>query len=173
MKKPRYMLWYSFIYGTLAYLLTLLVINGSLTINNYHPKDNPLLVSFCIGIVIKALAKMSFFNITIQNRTFPVGPKLVFIYLDDFLLKRLNDDIDNQLIEHIKRVSKKLSKVGTLTHQDDFFDEAMPTNFSRITRQSYMKEIISLKKSFDKCRHFTSKFGYTRLLLIEKHVDSE
>ena len=171
-KKPRYMIWYALVYGLLAILITFLILLGEITINEFSPSENPWLVSISVGLTIKSLAKISLYNFNISKKPVSIGPKLIFDYLDDFLLKKLNDDIDEQLLVIIKRVSKKLSSKGnTLTTQNQLIDEVTPTNFTLIVRASYMKEITSLKKPFDKCRYFLDKFGVKRLLMLENNLD--
>ena len=171
-KKPRYMIWYALVYGLLAILITFLILSGEITINEFSPSENPWLVSISVGLTIKSLAKISLYNFNISKKPVSIGPKLIFDYLDDFLLKKLNDDIDEQLLVIIKRVSKKLSSKGnTLTTQNQLIDEVTPTNFTLIVRASYMKEITSLKKPFDKCRYFLDKFGVKRLLMLENNLD--
>jgi hypothetical protein len=174
LKKPRYMLWYASVYGILAILITYLISNSDLIINEFKPSENPIKIAIGIGLTIKSLSKISFYNFTIGEKTISIGPKLVFDYLDDFLLKRLNDDIDNQLLIIIKRVSIKLkSNNRTLRIQDQLIDEVTPTNYTLIMRSSLMKEINGLKKPFDKCRYFTDKFGFDRLKMLERNLDSE
>ena len=171
-KKPRYMIWYALVYGLLAILITFLILLGEITINEFSPSEKPWLVSISVGLTIKSLAKISLYNFNISKKPVSIGPKLIFDYLDDFLLKKLNDDIDEQLLVIIKRVSKKLSSKGnTLTTQNQLIDEVTPTNFTLIVRASYMKEITSLKKPFDKCRYFSDKFGVKRLLMLENNLD--
>ena len=172
LKKPRYMIWYALVYGLLAILITFLILLGEITINEFSPSEKPWLVSISVGLTIKSLAKISLYNFNISKKPVSIGPKLIFDYLDDFLLKKLNDDIDEQLLVIIKRVSKKLSSKGnTLTTQNQLIDEVTPTNFTLIVRASYMKEITSLKKPFDKCRYFSDKFGVKRLLMLENNLD--
>ena len=166
------MIWYALVYGLLAILITFLILLGEITINEFSPSENPWLVSISVGLTIKSLAKISLYNFNISKKPVSIGPKLIFDYLDDFLLKKLNDDIDEQLLVIIKRVSKKLSSKGnTLTTQNQLIDEVTPTNFTLIVRASYMKEITSLKKPFDKCRYFLDKFGVKRLLMLENNLD--
>ena len=174
LKKPQYLIWYSLSYGILAGLLTFLIIDGSIKINEYQPSKTPYLVAICVGLTIKSLSQSSLMSFPIGDKKVPIGPKLVFDYLDDFLLKRLNDQIDEQLVVVIKRVSRKLSSGGrTLRVQDDLINEVTPTNFTMIERSSYMKEILLLKKPFDKCRYFADKFGICRLEMLETNLDNE
>ena len=93
-KKPRYMIWYALVYGLLAILITFLILSGEITINEFSPSENPWLVSISVGLTIKSLAKISLYNFNISKKPVSIGPKLIFDYLDDFLLKKLNDDID-------------------------------------------------------------------------------
>jgi len=174
LKKPQYLIWYSLSYGFLACLLTFLISNGSIKINEYEPAKTPFLVAICVGLTIKSLAQSSLMSFPIGDKKVPLGPKLIFDYLDDFLLKRLNDQIDEQLVVVIKRVSKKLkSGSRSLRIQDDLINEVTPTNFTMIERSSYMKEISMLKTPFDKCRYFADKFGISRLEMLENNIDDE
>ena len=174
LRKPQYLLWYSLSYGILAAILSYFISTGSLKINDYEPSQTPYLVAICVGLTIKSLSKSSLMNFPIGDKKVPIGPKLVFDYLDDFLLKRLNDHIDEQLVVAIKRVSKKLKSSGrTLRVQDEFISEVTPTNFTAIERSSYMKEIALLKKPFDKCRYFADKFGICRLEMLENNLNDE
>jgi hypothetical protein len=174
LRKPQYLLWYSLCYGILAGILSFFISNGSIKINDYEPSQTPFLVAVCVGLTIKSLSKSSLMNFPIGDKKVPIGPKLVFDYLDDFLLKRLNDHIDEQLVVVIKRVSKKLKSSGrTLRTQDQFINEVTPTNFTAIERSSYMIEISLLKRPFDKCRYFADKFGISRLEMLENNLDDE
>lgn len=174
LRKPQYLIWYALSYGFLAGLLSFLISIGSIKINDFEPAKTPFLVAICVGLTIKSLAKSSLMNFPIGDKKVPIGPKLIFDYLDDFLLKRLNDHIDEQLVVVIKRVSKKLNAGGrTLRVQDDLINEVTPTNFTMIERSSYMKEISMLKKPFDKCRYFADKFGICRLEMLENNLDNE
>ncbi|KJF45568.1 PIN domain-containing protein [Draconibacterium sediminis] len=172
LKKPQYLIWYSLSYGILAGILSYFISTGNLKINDFQPSETPYLVAICVGLTIKSLSKSSLMNFPIGDKKVPIGPKLVFDYLDDFLLKRLNDHIDEQLVVVIKRVSKKLKSGNrTLRVQDELINEVTPTNFTVIERSSYMKEISSLRKPFDKCRYFADKFGICRLEMLEKNLD--
>jgi len=174
LKKPRYLIWYSLAYGILATILTAIIIQGDLKINDYEPKETPFLVAIFVGVSIKSLSASTLFNFPLGDKKIPIGPKIIFGYIDDFLLKKLNDTIDKQLVVEIKRVSKKLKSGGrTLREQNRLINEVTPTNFTAIERTGYMTDIEKLKDSFDKCRYFADKFGIDRLQMLEDNIDNE
>lgn len=167
-KKPRYLFWYGFMYGLLSVIVTFFVIESDLKINDYSPKEYPWAVALTIGFTIRSIAKISLYTFVLGDKPVSIGPKLIIGFLEEFILKKLNDDVDDQLVIEIHATAKDIAKDRTLREQNELFDQAMPTGFNQITKASYMKEIEELKKPFDKCRYFADKFGIQRLNLLRR-----
>jgi len=166
LKKCRYLVWYSILYGLISGIVTILIIVCGLNINGLKISDSPILTAIIIGLLAKAISKITLYNITLDNKSVPIGPKFIVDRFEEFLLKKLHDDFDSLIIKEITTAEKIIKKNRTLTQMDVLFDQAMPTGYSAIKRLSYMKEIKSLRDPFDKCRYFVDKFGVDRLRIV-------
>ena len=85
---------------------------------------------------------------------------------EDFLEKKISDNIDEELLIEIKRIDKLVNK-ETLGEVDKLISQCFPNNLTEIKRKSHLKELSQNKVKFDKLRYFAVKFGLKRLKQIE------
>lgn len=166
LKKFRYLLGYSLLFGLFASIITWMVYQGQFKINEFEIYKSTILVSIIIGIAIKSIVRINIYTLTIENRKIHIGPKIIVELLEDFILRKLQDDVDVVLIKEIK-VYEQILKKKTLREMDECIDSIMPTGFNMIKRRSYMKEVTQLKKPFDKCRYIATNFGINRLQMLD------
>lgn len=172
LKSPKYLIYYCILFGLISALITYLVLTGAFTINKFNFSDSPYLTAVCFGIATKSIAKVSIYSFSIDKKQYSVGPKILTDYLEDFLLKKINDDVDKQLIKAIYTVEELLKKNNTLTQMNEAVFQSLPTNLPAIKNKSYKKEITNYKNAFDKCRYIASNFGIERLKILEDILKS-
>ncbi|MEN9337655.1 MAG: hypothetical protein RLZZ500_2642 [Bacteroidota bacterium] len=166
LRKKGYLIWYGLYFSIVCLLINLLIFNGELKINSFDVNENKWKTAIFIGITIKAIARMNLYSFKLEGKEIFVGPKLVNEIFEDFLEKKISDNIDEQLLIEIKRV-EKIVKKETLNELDKLISQCLPNNLSEIKRKSHLKEISQNKTKFDKLRYFAVKFGVNRLKQIE------
>lgn len=166
LRKKGYLIWYGLYFSIVCLLINLLIFNGELKINSFDVNENKWKTAIFIGITIKAIARMNLYSFKLEGKEIFVGPKLVNEIFEDFLEKKISDNIDEQLLIEIKRVEKIVNK-ETLNELDKLISQCLPNNLSEIKRKSHLKEISQNKTKFDKLRYFAVKFGVNRLKQIE------
>lgn len=169
---PKFLILYCFLYGFISAGVTYLLLTNSISVESIKLSDSPYFLALSFGVATKAVAKISIYSFKLEQKSYHVGPKIITDYLDDFLLKRLNDDVDEDLIKKIKSTEKKLKKVGTLSEMDEIIFQILPTNLPKIKLKSYQKEITSNKSAFDKCRYIATAFGLKRLEMLNSTIDN-
>jgi hypothetical protein len=143
------------------------VFNFDLKINSFDVNVNEWKTAIFIGITIKAIAKMNIYSFKLEQKEIFVGPKLINELFEDFLEKKISDNIDEELLVEIKRIEKIVNK-ETLGELDRLILQCFPNNLTEIKRKSHLKELAQNKTKFDKLRYFAVKFGINRLKQIEK-----
>lgn len=174
LKRPGYLIYYSLMYSVIAGGVVALLITDSVKINDFDTSQSPWLVALSIGVSAKSISKISLYTFKIDGKSISLGPKLIIDWFEEFLLVKIQDNIDEQLIVKITESSRKLRKGGrSLKEQNELIDRALPTGFTKIKRASYMKEISSLKKTYDKVRYFADKFGNQRVKMLNTIIQGE
>jgi hypothetical protein len=166
LRKKEYLIWYGIYFSLLCFLINLLVFNGELKINSFDVSVNKWKTAIFIGVTIKAIARMNLYSFKLEGKEIFVGPKLLNEIFEDFLEKKISDNIDEQLLIEIKRIEGIVNK-ETLNELDKLIYQCFPNNLTEIKRKSHMKEVSQSKTKFDKLRYFTVKFGVNRLKQIE------
>lgn len=166
LKKRGYLIWYGIYFSIVCLIINLLVFNGELKINSFDVNVNKWKTAIFIGITIKAIARMNLYSFKLEGKEIFVGPKLINEIFEDFLEKKISDNIDEELLVEIKRIEKIVNK-ETLGELDRLISQCFPNNLTEIKRKSHLKEISQNKTKFDKLRYFAVKFGIKRLKQIE------
>lgn len=166
LRKKGYLIWYGLYFSVVCLFINLLIFNGELKINSFDVIENKWETAIFIGITIKAIARMNLYSFKLEGKEIFVGPKLINEIFEDFLEKKISDNIDEQILKEIKLVEKIVNK-ETLNELDKLISQCLPNNLSEIKRKSHLKEISQNKTKFDKLRYFAVKFGVNRLKQIE------
>lgn len=166
LRKKGYLIWYGLYYSVVSLFINLIIFNGELKINSFDVIENKWETAIFIGITIKAIARMNLYSFKLEGKEIFVGPKLINEIFEDFLEKKISDNIDEQILKEIKLVEKIVNK-ETLNELDKLISQCLPNNLSEIKRKSHLKEISQNKTKFDKLRYFAVKFGVNRLKQIE------
>ncbi len=166
LRKKEYLIWYGLYFSIFCLLINLLIFKGELKINSFDVIKNKWKTAIFIGFTIKAISRMNLYSFKLDGKEIFIGPKLVNELFEDFLEKKISDNIDEQLLIEIKRIEKIANK-ETLNELDKLISQCLPNNLSEIKRKSHLKEIFENKTKFDKLRCFALKFGANRLKQIE------
>lgn len=170
--RRRYLVWYSLMYGIIAFLVTLIIIGLKLEINSGGNKvtiyNSPWIVAICIGMAYKAVANMNLFSLNLGKDDLNFGFKLITEFLDSFLNERIRDDVDERLLPIIDNTadSLKAEKFNNIDI-DKLFHKALPSNLAEIQYFAYMEEIKSYTDIYEKCSYFAQKFGYKRIIILQ------
>lgn len=166
LKKKGYLIWYGIYFSIVCLLINLLVFNGELKINSFDVNENKWKTAIFIGITIKAIARMNLYSFKLEEKEIFVGPKQLNEIFEDFLEKKISDNIDKELLIEIRKMEKIVNK-ETLGELDRLISQCLPNNMNEIKRKSHLKEISQNKTKFDKLRYLAVKFGVNRLKQIE------
>lgn len=166
LRKKNYLIWYGIYFSLVCLIVNVLVFSGELKINSFNVNENKWKTAIFIGITIKAIARMNLYSFKLEGKEIYIGPKLLNEIFEDFLEKKISDDIDEELLIEIKRI-EKVVKEETLNELDKLISQCLPNNLTEIKRKSYLKELSQNKSKFDKLRYLAVKFGINRLKQIE------
>ncbi|WP_407266892.1 hypothetical protein [Tenacibaculum maritimum] len=170
LKSPKFLIFYGLYYGIVGSLALCLIDYTELTINTLEIGESPYITAVVIGLTIKSISRLNLYTITTGDKEIHLGFKQISSFFDDITLKRINDTVDNKIIEEVKKTEKKLKK-KTLRQMDELISRSLPSDFPQIKKVTFLKEIENEKKKFDKLRYFTVKFGAHKLETILLQLD--
>ncbi|WP_294669288.1 hypothetical protein [uncultured Fluviicola sp.] len=113
---------------------------------------------------------MNLYTITSGDKEIHVGFKQISKYFDNITLKRINDSVDDKLIEKVKE-TKRLINQKSNGIVDGLINRSLPTDYPKIQKVAFMKEVSEMTDKFDKLRHFASKFGSHKLKTLRNLID--
>lgn len=170
LKSPKFLIYHGLYYGIVGTLALCLVDYTELTINTLEIGKTPYITTVVIGLTIKSISRLNLYTITSGNKEIHIGFKQVSSYFDEITLKRINDSVDNKIISEVKKTEKKLKK-KTLREINELIERSLPSNFSKIKKVTFLKEIENEQKKFDKLRYFAVKFGAHKLETILMQIE--
>jgi hypothetical protein len=170
LKSPKFLLFYGLYYGIVGALALCLVDYTGLTINTLEIGESPYLTAVIIGLTIKSISRLNLYTVTTGDKEIHIGFKQVSSFFDDITLKRINDSVDNKIIAEVKKTEKKLKK-KTLRQINELISRSLPSDFPKIKKVTFLKEIEDEPKKFDKLRYFAVKFGSHKLETILLQIE--
>jgi hypothetical protein len=165
LKTPKFLILYGLYYGIVGALTLWLIDYTQLTINTTEIGESPYITAVIIGLTIKSISRLNLYTVTTGEREIHIGFKQVSSFFDDITLKRINDSVDDRIIKEVKKTEKVLKK-KTLRQVNELIERSLPSDFPRIKKITFLKEIDDEKKKFDKLRYFAVKFGVHKLETI-------
>ena len=162
LKKPKFIIIYGLFYGIVGCLVLYLICYSELKINDLQISEAPFITAIIIGITIKPISRANLYTITSGEKQFHVGFKQISGFFDNLALKRINDNVDEEIIRKVQEIKKQLNQesAGTL---DRLIEDSLPMDLLPIKRVTFLKEISESKNKFDKLRYFAVKFGVHKL----------
>jgi hypothetical protein len=169
-KRNKYLVFYGLYFSVICLITNILIFYNELKINSFSVLENKWATSIIVGLLIQAIAKMNFYSFKANGKEISIGPKLLNDVFEDFFEKKISDVIDEEILNEIKTMEKRLKK-HTLAQIDILIKNCLPSSLSAIKRVSHMKEITNFDTKFDKLRYLAVKFGIERMRQIYIQIE--
>ncbi len=170
LRRPKFLIFYDLYYGVVGALTLCLVDYTELTINTIEIGKSPYITAVIIGLTIKSISRLNLYTVSAGDKEIHIGFKQISSFFDDITLKRINDSVDNKIIEAVKKTEAKLKK-KTLRQINELIERSLPSDFPKIKKVTFLKEIDDERKKFDKLRYFAVKFGAHKLETILMQIE--
>ena len=167
LRSPKYLILYGLYYGLASVIILFLLSYYELEINNLRINENPIITSFVVGVSIKSFSRISLYTINTGDREIYIGLKQISNFFDDLALKRINDVVDDKIIDETNRMLRVLANYSD-REIEDRIELSLPSNYSKYKKQLFMKDIKAQTSRFEKIRLFILRFGYQKIKTLKK-----